>query len=99
MPEISRKPSALIPKFWSFMRKRMVTRDKLYSCTQQSGSTIHRYRRLCRSSTTIRKSLELTKTIWGDKHLQYLCTIILWIEPYILLNIGNTNKQAIFQIG
>lgn len=43
------------------------------------------------------KSLELTKTIWGDKHLQYLCTIILWIEPYILLNIGNTNKQAIFQ--
>lgn len=75
----------------------MVTRDKLYSCTQQSGSTIHRYRRLCRSSTTIRKSLELTKTIWGDKHLQYLCTIILWIEPYILLNIGNTNKQAIFQ--
>lgn len=79
------------------MRKRMVTRDKLYSCTQQSSSTIHRYRRLCRSSTTIRKSLELTKTIWGDKHLQYLCTIILWIEPYILLNIGNTNKQAIFQ--
>lgn len=75
----------------------MVTRDKLYSCTQQSSSTIHRYRRLCRSSTTIRKSLELTKTIWGDKHLQYLCTIILWIEPYILLNIGNTNKQAIFQ--
>ena len=30
------------------------------------------------------KSLELTKTIWGDKHLQYLCTIILRIEPYIL---------------
>lgn len=29
--------------------------------------------------------------------MQYLCTIILWIEPYILLNIGNTNKQAIFQ--
>ena len=28
---------------------------------------------------------------------RYLCTIILWIEPYILLNIGNTNKQAIFQ--
>ena len=29
--------------------------------------------------------------------MQYLCTIILWIEPYILLNIGNTNKQAIIQ--
>lgn len=43
------------------------------------------------------KSLEFTKMIWGDKHLQYLCTIIRWMEPYILLNAGAPSKQTEFQ--
>lgn len=43
------------------------------------------------------KSLEFTKMIWGDKHLQYLCSIIRWMEPFLLLNAGVANKQTEFQ--
>ena len=98
MPEISRKPSALIPKFWSFYEKKGWLQEISYIAAlnnqAQLFTDIGDY---AGAVQLYEKSLELTKTIWGDKHLQYLCTIILWIEPYILLNIGNTNKQAIFQ--